>query len=171
MFPLAFVAGSLQGHWWGFISRNYVVWPISFLMNVFIALKGTHFFFFIEILLLYFHVFPQECISFVLSDSIFEESFLSWMYDVLWLVAPKFVIFPVLMLMITIPIDFLCAVFMSSLCHVILRFRLMRFSLIGACLFRTEMKILFHEEKLKFWEQVNCSIFLLHSKTHCLRIL
>ena len=43
MFPLAFVAGSLQGHWWGFISRNYVVWPIFFLMNVFIALKGTHF--------------------------------------------------------------------------------------------------------------------------------
>ena len=43
MFPLAFVAVSLQGHWWGFISRNYVVWPIFFLMNVFIALKGTHF--------------------------------------------------------------------------------------------------------------------------------
>ena len=43
MFPLAFVAQSLQGHWWGFISRNYVVWPIFFLMNVFIALKGTHF--------------------------------------------------------------------------------------------------------------------------------
>ena len=45
MFPLAFVAESLQGHWWGFISRNYVVWPISFLMNVFIGLKGTHFLF------------------------------------------------------------------------------------------------------------------------------
>ena len=45
MFPLAFVAWSLQGHWWGFISRNFVVWPIFFLMNVFIALKGTHFFF------------------------------------------------------------------------------------------------------------------------------
>ena len=29
--------------WWGFISRNYVVWPIFFLTNVFIALKGTHF--------------------------------------------------------------------------------------------------------------------------------
>ena len=43
MFPLAFVAGSLQGHWWGFISRNYVVWPIFSLMNVFIALKGTQF--------------------------------------------------------------------------------------------------------------------------------
>ena len=26
-----------------FISQNYVVWPIFFLMNVFIALKGTHF--------------------------------------------------------------------------------------------------------------------------------
>ena len=46
MFPLAFIAGSLQGHWWGFISWNYVVWPIFFLMNVFIALKRTHFFIF-----------------------------------------------------------------------------------------------------------------------------
>ena len=45
MFPLAFVAGSLQGHWWGFISRHYVIWPIFFLMNVFIALKGTNFLF------------------------------------------------------------------------------------------------------------------------------
>ena len=45
MFPLAFVAGWLQGHWWGFISRNYVVWPIFFIMNVFIALKGSHFWF------------------------------------------------------------------------------------------------------------------------------
>ena len=45
MFPLAFVAGSLQGHWWGFISRKYVVRPILFLMNVFIALKGTQFWF------------------------------------------------------------------------------------------------------------------------------
>ena len=45
MFPLAFDAGSLQGHWWGFISRKYVVWPIFFLMNIFIALKGTHFLF------------------------------------------------------------------------------------------------------------------------------
>ena len=43
MFPLAFVAGWLQGHWWGFISRTYVVWPTFFLMNVFIALKGSHF--------------------------------------------------------------------------------------------------------------------------------
>ena len=42
---LHFVAGSLQGHWWGFISRNYVVWPIFFLMNVFIALTGIHFLF------------------------------------------------------------------------------------------------------------------------------
>ena len=42
MFPLAFVAGRLQGHWWGFISRNYVVWPTFLLMNVFIALKGSH---------------------------------------------------------------------------------------------------------------------------------
>ena len=47
MFPLAFVAGWLQGHWWGFISRNYVVWPTFFLMNVFIALKGSHFWFYI----------------------------------------------------------------------------------------------------------------------------
>ena len=35
----------LQGHWWGFISRNYVVWPTFLLMNVFIALKGSHFWF------------------------------------------------------------------------------------------------------------------------------
>ena len=47
MFPLAFVAGWLQGHWWGFISRNYVVWPTFFLMNVYIALKGSHFWFYI----------------------------------------------------------------------------------------------------------------------------
>ena len=47
MFPLAFVAGWLQGHWWGFVSRNYVVWPTFFLMNVFIALKGSHFWIFI----------------------------------------------------------------------------------------------------------------------------
>ena len=45
MFPLAFDAGWLQGHWWGFISRNYVVWPTFLLMNVFIALKGSHFWF------------------------------------------------------------------------------------------------------------------------------
>ena len=45
MFPLAFVAGWLQGHWWGFISRNYVVCPTFLLMNVFIALKGSHFWF------------------------------------------------------------------------------------------------------------------------------
>ena len=45
MFPLAFVAGWLQGHWWGFISRNYIVWPTFLLMNVFIALKGSHFWF------------------------------------------------------------------------------------------------------------------------------
>ena len=43
MFPLAFIAGWLQGHWWGFISRNYVVWPTFLLMNAFIALKGSHF--------------------------------------------------------------------------------------------------------------------------------
>ena len=35
---------ALQGHWWGFISRNYLVWP-TFLINVFIALKGSHFWF------------------------------------------------------------------------------------------------------------------------------
>ena len=45
MFPLAFVAGWLQGHWWGFFSRNYVVWPTFLLKNVFIALKGSHFWF------------------------------------------------------------------------------------------------------------------------------
>ena len=47
MFSLAFVAGWLEGHWWGFISRNYVVWPTFFLMNIFIALKGSHFWFYI----------------------------------------------------------------------------------------------------------------------------
>ena len=45
MFPLAFIAGWLQSHWWGVISRNYVVWPPFLLMNVFIALKGSHFWF------------------------------------------------------------------------------------------------------------------------------
>ena len=45
---LAFVAGWLQGHWWGFISRNYVVWPTFFLMNVFIALKGFPLWFLFE---------------------------------------------------------------------------------------------------------------------------
>ena len=53
MFPLAFVAGWLQGHWWGFISRNYVVWPTFFLMNVFIALKGSHFWFYIRLITLF----------------------------------------------------------------------------------------------------------------------
>ena len=36
-------SGFLQGHWWGFISRNYVVWPTFLLLNVFTALKGSHF--------------------------------------------------------------------------------------------------------------------------------
>ena len=63
MFPLAFVAGSLQGHWWGFISRNYVVWPIFSLMNVFIALKGTQFLNFISI----FVSVPDHCLSFYFS--------------------------------------------------------------------------------------------------------
>ena len=49
MFSLAFVSGWLEGHWWGFISRNYVVWPTFFLMNVFIALKGSHFWFYIGV--------------------------------------------------------------------------------------------------------------------------
>ena len=43
MIPLAFVVGWLQGHWWGFIRRNYVAWPTFLLMNVFMALKGSHF--------------------------------------------------------------------------------------------------------------------------------
>ena len=42
MFSPAFVAGSLQGYWWSFISRNYVVRPIFYLMNIFIALKETY---------------------------------------------------------------------------------------------------------------------------------
>ena len=45
VFPLAFIAGWLQGHWWGFISRNYVVWATFLFMNVFIALKVSHFWF------------------------------------------------------------------------------------------------------------------------------
>ena len=48
MFLLAFVAGSLQGHWWGFISRNYVVWQISFLMNVSLHLKELSFDFYLH---------------------------------------------------------------------------------------------------------------------------
>ena len=59
MFPLAFVAESLQGHWWGFISWYYVVWPIFFLMNVFIALKGTHFW----ILLYWWEFLPGLCVK------------------------------------------------------------------------------------------------------------
>ena len=55
MFPLAFVARSLQGHWWGFISRNYEVWPIFFLMNVFIAIKGSHFWILIDLIHYLFH--------------------------------------------------------------------------------------------------------------------
>ena len=50
LFPLAFVAGWLQGHWWGLFSRNCVVWPTFFLMNVFIALIGFHFWFLFELL-------------------------------------------------------------------------------------------------------------------------
>ena len=53
MFPLAFVAGWLQGRWWGFISRNYVVWPTFLLMNVFIALKGSHFWFLLSSIITY----------------------------------------------------------------------------------------------------------------------
>ena len=60
IFPLAFVAGSLQVRWWGFIRRNYVVRPIFFLMNVYIALKGTH----ICICFLFFFFF--FCIRYVI---------------------------------------------------------------------------------------------------------
>ena len=78
MFPLAFVAGSLQGHWWGFISRNYVVWSIFFLMNVFIALKGTYFWFLIHL--------AQSCFQpteyFVLAQSYWCISHES--HDVVW---------------------------------------------------------------------------------------
>ena len=66
-----FLAGSLQGHWWGFISQNYVVWPIFFLMNVFIALKGTHF-----LLLFTWLQTPEERFSpgmvHILNDSKFQ---------------------------------------------------------------------------------------------------
>ena len=67
VFPLAFIAGWLQGHWWGFISRNYVVWPTFLLMNVFIALKGSHFWFlFVPELQLKFFFFWFFRIFFVL---------------------------------------------------------------------------------------------------------
>ena len=73
MFPLAFDAGWLQGHWWGFISRNYVVWPTFLLMNVFIALKGSHFWF-----LFYkvwkFYVFP--CFYNIVLKQLFSSAFL-----------------------------------------------------------------------------------------------
>ena len=58
MFPMAFVAGWLQGHWWGFISRNYVVWPKFLLMNVFTALKGSHFRF---LFLVKRIIWPENC--------------------------------------------------------------------------------------------------------------
>ena len=54
-FPLAFIAGWLQGHWWGFISRNYVVLPTFLLINVFIALKGSYFWFLFSFFLLRFY--------------------------------------------------------------------------------------------------------------------
>ena len=84
VFPLAFAARSLQGHWWGFISRNYVVWPIFFLMNVFIALKGTHLWFLLSDLIAIvglqhltlhavyiFQRFVEKCL----------ETFSVWYYD------------------------------------------------------------------------------------------
>ena len=46
-FLLAFVAKSLQNYWWGFFRRNFEVWSIYFLTNVFTALKGTPFCIFI----------------------------------------------------------------------------------------------------------------------------
>ena len=70
MFPLAFVAGSLQGHWWGFISRNYVVWPIFSLMNVFIALKGTQFLNFICFVFMTSHLLPFWWDKATLPDSV-----------------------------------------------------------------------------------------------------
>ena len=51
MFPLAFVAGSLQGHWWGFISRNYVVWPIFYHRMFSLLLKELTFYFYSTYLL------------------------------------------------------------------------------------------------------------------------
>ena len=67
MFPQAFVAGWLQGHWWGFISRNYVVWPTFLLMNVFIALKGSHF---------WFLFFQTAIVCGVLPDGILGQDFM-----------------------------------------------------------------------------------------------
>ena len=63
MFPLAFVAGWLQGHWWGFFSRNYVVWPTFLLMNVFIALKGSHFWFLFDKLCLCIDIYMFRVVT------------------------------------------------------------------------------------------------------------
>ena len=82
MFPLAFVAESLQGHWWGFISRNYVVWPIFFLVNVFIALKGTHFWILLEVLQFRFRTRNILCLE--------VQQFCFRTQNNLWLEVPQF---------------------------------------------------------------------------------
>ena len=45
MCPLAFVAGSLQCHRWGFISRNYVVWPFLWKFSLFLKELIVDFYF------------------------------------------------------------------------------------------------------------------------------
>ena len=47
MISLAFIAGSLQGHWWGFISQNYVD-PSSFLLMFSLLLKELIFYFYLS---------------------------------------------------------------------------------------------------------------------------
>ena len=78
MFLLAFVAGWLQGHWWGFISRNYVVWPTFFLMNVFIALKGSHFWFYIGLFWLFFLFSPNFTFTFTIDTFCWILQWLVW---------------------------------------------------------------------------------------------
>ena len=97
MFLLAFVAGWMQGHWWGFISRNYVVWPTFLLMNVFIALKGSHFWilFFLETKPSWFFFLQSHSVyltmkessiymDMVSSKSSFEGPRKYHMYDCMW---------------------------------------------------------------------------------------
>ena len=104
MFPLAFVAGWLQGHWWGFISRNYVVWPTFLLMNVFIALKGSHFWFLFYLFGLHFDLYQslnrlpiwnsQNC-------SMFPLAFVAgWVQGHWWgFISRNYVVWPTFLLM------------------------------------------------------------------------
>ena len=63
-------------------------------------------------------------------------------------IAPDLKNFPVLLLMIIVP--FFCAAVISSVNHADFLARLTRFSLIGACLLRTDKNSAFHVEKFIF---------------------